>query len=85
MAELEDATELRRGRPLGLSMVWEEGGAAACEGRRSADLAKEEGRKGKEGTRLGELTRPIGPDRSTGPDGRWAGGKKKENRFLFQN
>jgi hypothetical protein len=54
-------------------------GMAAREGRRSAGSVKEEGRKGKGGTR------PGGLDRSAGPDRRWARGKKKGNRNLFRN
>jgi hypothetical protein len=58
-------------------------GTVAREGQRSAGSAKEEGWKGKGSVRPGGSTRPAGPDQSAGSDGRWAGGKKKENRNLF--
>jgi hypothetical protein len=81
-AELEHATELRRRRPFGLSMAREEGNAAAHGRLRSAGSVKEEGEWG---VWSGLPAQPAGPDWSAGPDGRWAGGKKKENRNLFQN
>jgi hypothetical protein len=56
-----------------------------CEGRRSTGSVQEEGRKGKGGAWSGGLARPAGPDWSARPDGRWAGGKKKENRNLYRN
>jgi hypothetical protein len=36
--ELENVTKLRRGRPLGPSMAWEEGGVAAMVRRRTTGM-----------------------------------------------
>jgi hypothetical protein len=82
--ELERATELRRGRPLCLSMAWEEVGAAAMARQRARGDARptRRSRKGGRGKGACGLVGRIGllGQMAAEPEE-----IKKENRNLFQN
>jgi hypothetical protein len=75
--ELENVTKLRRGRPLGPSMAWEEGGVAAMVRRRTTGMVAVA--PALLGWRWKKPAGPVGPKRLSGLV-RPAGRKQEVNR-----